>query len=248
MPTLLLLIYTSCTQCAQSCLTLCDSMDCSPPGSSVHGISQARILEWVAISFSSRSSWLKDQTASLVSSALAGGFFTTGPPGKPLYTSTWHLLFWDSITSIDIKVSSVIVSPTLSPGIQRIALSEHLNTCATGPVHSLPLWSVECLLGLPTENATWTYTDYPYQHAHFSEPLILSSNVFQVSHGMSTSLCESYHFFKAYERPPNSVLAPLPMILVIKPCIIREWPYSDTLPYLILYFYIWFNTLKIQPH
>ena len=37
---------------AQLCLTLCDPMDCSPPGSSVHGISQASILEWVAISFS----------------------------------------------------------------------------------------------------------------------------------------------------------------------------------------------------
>ena len=36
----------------QSCLTLCDPMDYSPPGSSVHGILQARILEWVAISFS----------------------------------------------------------------------------------------------------------------------------------------------------------------------------------------------------
>ena len=36
----------------QSCLTLCDPMDCSPPGSSVHGISQARILDWVAISHS----------------------------------------------------------------------------------------------------------------------------------------------------------------------------------------------------
>ena len=36
---------------AQSCLTLCDPMDCSPPGSSVHRISQAKILEWVAISF-----------------------------------------------------------------------------------------------------------------------------------------------------------------------------------------------------
>ena len=38
---------------AQSCLTLCDPMDCSLPDSSVHGIFQARILEWVAISFSS---------------------------------------------------------------------------------------------------------------------------------------------------------------------------------------------------
>ena len=38
--------------CAQSCPTLCDPMDCSPPGSSVHGVSQARILEWVAIPLS----------------------------------------------------------------------------------------------------------------------------------------------------------------------------------------------------
>ena len=37
---------------SQSCLTLCNPMDCSPPGSTVHGILQARILEWAAISFS----------------------------------------------------------------------------------------------------------------------------------------------------------------------------------------------------
>ena len=46
----------------QSCLTLCNPMDWGPPGSSVHGISQARILEWVAISFSRGSSWPRDQT------------------------------------------------------------------------------------------------------------------------------------------------------------------------------------------
>ena len=40
-----------CYLVTKSCLTLCDPMDCSPPGSSVHGISQARILEWGAISF-----------------------------------------------------------------------------------------------------------------------------------------------------------------------------------------------------
>ena len=45
---------------AQSCLTLCDPMDGSPPGSSVHGILQARILEWVAIPFSRGSSWPRD--------------------------------------------------------------------------------------------------------------------------------------------------------------------------------------------
>ena len=47
---------------AQSCTTLCDPMDCSLPGSSVHGIFQARILEWVAISFSRRSSRPRDWT------------------------------------------------------------------------------------------------------------------------------------------------------------------------------------------
>ena len=46
---------------AKSCLTFCDSVDCSPPGSSVHEISQARILEWVAISFSRGSSWPWDR-------------------------------------------------------------------------------------------------------------------------------------------------------------------------------------------
>ena len=47
---------------AQLCLSLCDSMDCSLPGSSVHGILQARILEWVAILFSKVSSQPRDQT------------------------------------------------------------------------------------------------------------------------------------------------------------------------------------------
>ena len=41
------------SEVAQSCPTLCDPVDCSPPGSSVHGILQARILDWVAISYSS---------------------------------------------------------------------------------------------------------------------------------------------------------------------------------------------------
>ena len=46
----------------ESCPTLCDPMDCSPPGSSVHGILQARILQWVAIAFSRGSSSPRDQT------------------------------------------------------------------------------------------------------------------------------------------------------------------------------------------
>ena len=50
------------SEVAQSCPTLFNPMDCSPPGSSVHGIFQARLLEWIAISFSRRSSQSRDGT------------------------------------------------------------------------------------------------------------------------------------------------------------------------------------------
>ena len=58
---------------SQLCLILCNSMNCSPAGSSVHGILQFRILEWAAIPFSRRSSTSRDQTWV---SHIAGGFFT----------------------------------------------------------------------------------------------------------------------------------------------------------------------------
>ena len=50
------------SEVTQSCPTLCDPLDCSPPGSSLHGILQTRILEWIAISFSRGSSWPRDRT------------------------------------------------------------------------------------------------------------------------------------------------------------------------------------------
>ena len=58
------LVFQSCCllQRAQSCLTLCDPTDYSPPGSSVNGIFQARMLGWVAISFSMGSPQARDQT------------------------------------------------------------------------------------------------------------------------------------------------------------------------------------------
>ena len=61
-----------CVLVAQSCPSLCDPMDCSPPGSSVHGILQARILEWVAMLSSRGSSQPRDQTQVF---HIAGGFF-----------------------------------------------------------------------------------------------------------------------------------------------------------------------------
>ena len=62
--------------CAQSCPTLCDSMDCSPPSSSMHGIFQARILKWDVISFPFSMGWT---------------FPTQGSNPR-----LWHLLLWQA--------------------------------------------------------------------------------------------------------------------------------------------------------
>ena len=54
--------WALCAKTLQSCLTLCDPVDCGPPGSSVHGVLQARILEWVAMPFSRGSSRPRERT------------------------------------------------------------------------------------------------------------------------------------------------------------------------------------------
>ena len=75
-------------------LTLCDPMDCNPPSSSVHGISQTRILEWVAISFSRGCSRPRDQTCiSCVAGGLLhfDGFFLLNHQGSP-WSSHWIFL------------------------------------------------------------------------------------------------------------------------------------------------------------
>ena len=64
----------------QSCLTLCDPMDCSPSGSFVHGILQARIVERVAFPFSRGSSQPSNR---IQVSCVAGRSLPTEPPGKP---------------------------------------------------------------------------------------------------------------------------------------------------------------------
>ena len=69
-------------------LTHCDPMDYNPPGSSVHGILQSRILKCVAISFFRGSSQSKDQTQV---SCIAGGFFTNEQQGKELTIFQTHL-------------------------------------------------------------------------------------------------------------------------------------------------------------
>ena len=105
----------------QSSPSLCDPMDCSLTGSSFHGILQARILEWVAISSSRGSSWPRDWTPVSSISCIAGGFSTSEAPGKaleyiapqyfswlqsPLPTLLWFippalkLMWWNQMPSV----------------------------------------------------------------------------------------------------------------------------------------------------
>ena len=86
-----------CAKSLQSCPTLCDPMDCSLPGSSVHKIFQARTLEWVAISSSSDLPNPGIEPESLMSSVLAAGFFTTSATWKAYNVITNRYHFWEEI-------------------------------------------------------------------------------------------------------------------------------------------------------
>ena len=76
-------VVRSACMLAQSCLTLCDPMDCSPSGSSVHGIFQAKILEWVATCSSRGSSPARNQIHVSCVSCIGRHILTVEPPGKP---------------------------------------------------------------------------------------------------------------------------------------------------------------------
>ena len=99
---------------AQLHLTLCDLMDCSPPGSSVHGILQARILEWVTISYSRESSARMEPG----SPTLQADSLPSEPPGKPLSESmSFHPVLWE------FTLSSVVLF------VQKLSM-----------FHCMPLW------------------------------------------------------------------------------------------------------------
>ena len=99
-----------CCLVAKSCPTLCDSMDCSPPGSSLHGILQARILEWVAIPFSRGSSWPRDWTrVSCIGTQIL-----------------YHWAIWEAPTELsEISKLERPCRPTLLPG--EAIWAEHLS-------------------------------------------------------------------------------------------------------------------------
>ena len=92
---------------SQSCLTLCDPMDCSLPGSSVHGILQARVLEWVAISFSRGSSQPRDWTRV---SHIEGRCFNLWATREARLSGFWRSFLYSSyVYSCYLLISSTSV-------------------------------------------------------------------------------------------------------------------------------------------
>ena len=107
----------------QSCLTLCDPMDCSPPGPTVYGISQARILECSAMG----SSWAKDWTHVYSVSCIADRFFTTEPPGNPIMEYVSHAKS-EKKYGCNSPGSAVVKISLLVQGVQVQSLVEELRS------------------------------------------------------------------------------------------------------------------------
>ena len=88
-----------CVLVAQLCLTLCEFMDCRLPGSSVHGILQAKILEWTFMTFYRGSSWPRDQTLAFL---FVGRFFTIWATQEALDICV-HLCYLNVLLKISLK-------------------------------------------------------------------------------------------------------------------------------------------------
>ena len=109
-------------------LTLWDPMDCSPPGSSVHGILQARMLEWVAFLFSKRSFWSRDWTHV---SHTVGRFFTIWVTRRIFIQFFEHLLMKDVLSPVNWVCNfSKTSCPYMCMSIFRFSILFPLSTFA----------------------------------------------------------------------------------------------------------------------
>ena len=123
-------------------------MDCSPPGSSVHRILQARILEWVIMLYSRGSSWPRDWTHVSCVSCIAGGFFATAPPGNCCKSTATCLT---SRLPDTVYVGELIEPTSFSRGLSENLWLRSFSLVPSGETHTLgPL----CLL------PSWLLTHY----------------------------------------------------------------------------------------
>ena len=138
---------------AQSCVTLCDPMDYSPPGPSVHGILQARVLKWAATPFSRGSpciaSYMCAHGIEPVSPALAGGFFTTEAPGKPLF-----------LININNNQTSLSIYHVPGSCVQRCACTTSkfsFPTPRSEDTEAQGLHMLQWLRSCPARQGTWVW-------------------------------------------------------------------------------------------
>ena len=146
-PVLHYLLAAAAAKSLQSCPTLCDPMDCSPPDSSVHGICQARVLEWVAIA-----SWLKLMCIELVMPSILSAVAPFSSclqsfPASESFPMSW--LFTSGGQSIGTSTSVLPVNiqgwfplgltgllSLLSKGLSRVFIIQHHNSKASVLWHS----------------------------------------------------------------------------------------------------------------
>ena len=138
-------------QLLQSCPTLCNPMDCSPSGSSVHGILQQEY--WSGLPFPTPGDFPDPgiEPASLPSPALVDGFFTTSSPGQPTI-HYWYLLF----------------SPPLShPPQGCLHIHHHLPAISPVPHGQLPLWQLQLSKTLMGAGSTFFSVREQESFCHF---------------------------------------------------------------------------------
>ena len=131
----------------QLCPTLCDPMNCSPPGSSVHGILQARLLEWVTAPSSRFSQHL--ESASLNSPSLAGGFFTRSPQIHFLILNSmpFPLCSLNSHLALRLLLDHASIFPSsclgLALSLPFLSISHHCRFLSSPCTHHFYLTSLE---------------------------------------------------------------------------------------------------------
>ena len=116
----------SASSVTQSCSTLCEPMDCSPPGSSVHGILQQECSSRLPFPFPGDLSNPGIEPLSLASAALAGGFFTTAPSRKPNGISSSQNPDWKSCT-----VLFYVPVHAESRNVMQLNVSQKQSCCIT---------------------------------------------------------------------------------------------------------------------
>ena len=122
-----------CAQLLQSCPTLWDPIDCSPPGFSVHRNLQTRILEWVSMPSSRGTYPPRNRTPISCVFCIAGRFFTSEPPGKPrqhTVTQMIKLLKLNMLYGLEEAGNQLVSSPFRKSLENRTLIETELDFCA----------------------------------------------------------------------------------------------------------------------